>query len=94
MPPTIDPTIKKMIAQHKAVWAIIPDGKTEVLIQPRPKKLLVAANGKPITQRAKPNPSTARDYRAEFVDHLVGAEDFFPHMYLDDSKKQIGRAHV
>jgi hypothetical protein len=86
MPPTLDPAIKKMVAKHKAVWAITPAGKTEVLTQPRPKKLLVAANGKPITQRAKPNPSVARDYRAEFVAHLVGEETFVPHLYLDDSK--------
>ncbi len=82
--------IRKLLARGKAAWAVVPDGKTELLIQRRPKKLYAGANGQPIARRAAPNPSCPRDYVAEFVEYLKSAEKFIPHMYLDTTEKRFG----
>ncbi len=94
MPNTMDPAVRKMIAQRKAVWAVVPDGRTELLIEPR-KRTIFVASGKPISRRKTANPSTARDYRSEFAEHAKSVEKFVGHMYLDNKGNvTVGYGHL
>ena len=94
MPNTTDPAVRKMIAQRKAVWAVVPDGRTELLIEPR-KRTIFVSGGKPIGRRKTPNPSTACDYRAEFAEHAKSVEQFVGHMYLDKKGNvTVGYGHL
>lgn len=95
MPNMSDPVIKKLVAQQKARWAVLPDGRQEPLIERRTRRLFVQGNGKPITRRKTPNPSSAKDIRAAFVEHAKGAEDFIPHMYQDVERHvTVGYGHL
>ncbi len=94
MPNMTNPVIKKLLAQQKIRWAVLPDGKQEALIERRTRRLFVQGNGKPITRRKTPNPSSAKDFRATFVEHAKGAEDFIPHMYQDVERHvTVGYGH-
>ncbi len=95
MPNMTNPVIKKLLAQQKARWAVLPDGRQEALIERRTRRLFVQGNGKPITRRKTPNPSSAKDFRANFVEHAKGAEDFIPHMYQDVERHvTVGYGHL
>ena len=95
MPNMSDPIIKKLVAQQKARWAVLPDGRQEALIERRTRRLFVQGNGKPITRRKTPNPSSAKDFRAAFVEHAKAAEDFVPHMYQDVERNvTVGYGHL
>ncbi len=95
MPNTTNPVIKKLLAQHKARWAVLPDGRQEALIERRTRRLFVQGNGKPITHRKTPNPSSAKDFRANFVEHAKDVEDFVPLMYQDVKRNvTVGFGHL
>lgn len=95
MPNMSDPVIRKLLAQNKARWAVLPDGRQEALIERRTRRLFVQGNGKPITRRKTPNPSSAKDFRANFVEHAKGAEAFVPHMYQDVERNvTVGFGHL
>ncbi len=46
--------------------AVLPDGRQETLIERRTRRLFVQGNGKPITRRKTPNPSSAKAFRAAY----------------------------
>lgn len=95
MPNTTNPVIKKLLAQHKARWAVLPDGRQEALIERRTRRLFVHGNGKPITRRKTPNSSSAKDFRAAFVKHAKEIEGFVPHMYQDVERNvTVGFGHL
>ena len=95
MPNTTNPVIRKLLAQQKARWAVLPDGRQEALIERRGRRLFAQGNGKPITRRKTPNPSSAKDFRAAFLKHAKDAERFIPHMYQDVRRKvTIGYGHL
>ena len=73
MPNMTDPVIRKLLAQQKARWAVLPDGRQEALIERRTRRLFVQSNGKPITRRKTPNPSSAKDFRAAFVEPSISS---------------------
>ena len=94
MPNMTDPVIRKLLAQQKARWAVLPDGRQEALIERRTRRLFVQSNGKPITRRKTPNPSSAKDFRAAFVEHAKDIEHFVPYMYQDVRRKvTVGFGH-
>lgn len=95
MPNMTNPVIRKLLAQQKARWAVLPDGHQEALIERRTRRLFVQGNGKPITRRKTPNPSSAKDFRAAFVEHAKMIEDFVPHMYQDVGRNvTVGFGHL
>ena len=73
VPNMTDPVIRKLLAQQKARWAVLPDGRQEALIERRTRRLFVQSNGKPITRRKTPNPSSAKDFRAAFVEPSISS---------------------
>lgn len=95
MPNTTNPVIRKLLAQQKARWAVLPDGRQEALIERRGRRLFAQGNGKPITRRKTPNPSSAKDFRANFVKHAKNIEGFVPHMYQDVERNvTVGFGHL
>lgn len=93
VPNMTDPAIRKLLAQQKIRWAVLPDGRQEALIERR-TRLFVRSNGKPVTRRKTPNPSSAKDFRAAFVEHAKDIEHFVPYMYQDVRRKvTVGFGH-
>ena len=89
------PDVQKAITAGTACWAVMLDGRFEVLTHAKTHLPFRDPKGKPITRPRRTGTWMDTDLDGPLLAHITEFEGFVPHMYLDSvGKVTVGIGHL